>query len=211
MIKINFIASEVAKERNARVRKQAILIYAFAWCVGIFIIFIQVQNDQSVIGAYNKQVSVFKTDIDEVSPQFKQAVQLYSKRNKSKKALGKIYEAVVEPGFILECLGRLADALPANFWLQEVQLSALDKKISADNTKKSGSRKRRMIIRGNLFLNLAAKDSDMLKRFKAVIQESEPFSLAQCDLNLQEMDVKKLANKYSHNFEMAFFWPNEFF
>ena len=211
MIKINFIASEVANERNARVRKQAILFYAFAWCVGILIMVLQLQNNESLVETYNKQISKFKTDMDEVSPQFKQAVQLYSKRNKPQKALAKIYESVVEPGFILECLGSLADTLPANFWLQEVRLLALDKKVSADNTKKSSSRKRTMTIRGNLFLNLAAKDPDMLKRFKSAIQESEPFSLAQCDLNLQEMTVRKFGNKYSHNFEMAFSWANEIF
>jgi len=207
MIKINFIASEVEKEINTRVRKQAILFYAFAWSVGILIMVLQLQNNASFVDTYKKQISKLKTDMDAVSPQFKQAVQLYSKRNKSKKALAKIYESVVQPGFILECLGRLADTLPANFWLQEVRLSALDKKISTDNS----CRKRTMTIRGNLFLDLAAKDPGMLKRFKAVIQESEPFSLAQSDLNLREMDVRKFGNKYSHNFEMAFSWANEFF
>ncbi len=209
MIKINFIASEVEKEINTRVRKQAILFYAFAWSVGILIMVLQLQNNASFVDTYKKQISKLKTDMDAVSPQFKQAVQLYSKRNKSKKVLAKIYESAVPPEFILECLGKLADTLPANFWLQEVRLSALDKKISTNNIK--NHRMRTMTIRGHLFLDLAAKDPGMLKKFKTVIQESEPFSLAQSDLNLREMDVRKFGNKYSHNFEMAFSWANEIF
>ncbi len=148
-----------------------------------------------------------KVAIGDGSPQFRQAVKLYLKRNKSRKGLDKVYQSTVEPGFILECLKKLAVKIPPDFWLTEVRLSTTGKKVFADNNKKKQSFKKEMIVKGNLFLN----EEGALPKFQSVIQKSEPFSLASCKLNFDEMNVRKLENKYSHNFEMTFSWLNEIF
>ncbi|MCH8874356.1 hypothetical protein IH824_16590 [candidate division KSB1 bacterium] len=207
MIKINFIANEVALERNDKIRKRATLFYAFAWAMAILLMFLQYQNNQSLIETYNIEMNKLKVEIDDSSPQFRQAVKLYQEMNKSRKSLDKIYASTVEPGFILECLKRLAVKIPPDFWLTEVRLSTTGKKVVADNNKKKPGFKKEMIVRGSLFLN----EDGALPKFQSVIQKSEPFSLASCKLNFDEMNVRKLDNKYSHNFEMTFSWLNEIF
>ncbi len=207
MIKINFIANEVALERNHKIRKRASLFYAFAWAMAILLMFLQYQNNQTLIEINNKQMTKFKLEIDNISPQFRQAVKLYLKRNKTRKGLDKVYASTVEPGFILECLNRLAVKIPPDFWLTEVRLSTTGKKVVADNNKKKPGFKKEMIVRGSLFLN----EEGALPKFQSVIQKSVPFSLASCKLNFDEMNVRKLENKYSHNFEMTFSWLNEIF
>jgi len=207
LIKINFIANEVALERNHKIRKRASLFYAFAWAMAILLMFLQYQNNQTLIEINKKQMTKFKLEIDNISPQFRQAIKLYLKRNKSRKALDKVYASTVEPGFILECLKRLAVKIPPDFWLTEVRLSTTDKEVSADNNKKKPGFKKEMIVRGSLFLN----EEGALPKFQSVIQKREPFSLASCQLNFNEMSIRKLENKYSHNFEMTFSWLNEIF
>lgn len=207
MIEINFIADEVLLERNDKIRKGTSLFYAFAWGMAILLMFLQYQNNQSLIETYDKQINKLKIDIDDISPQFRQAVKLYLKRNKSRKGLDKVYQSTIEPGFILECLKKLAVKIPPDFWLSEVRLSTTDTKVFTDNNKKKRGFKKKMIVKGNLFLNR----EDALQKFQSVIQKSEPFSLASCQLNLNEMNIRKLENKYSHNFEMTFSWLNEIF
>ncbi len=207
MIKINFIANEVALERNDKIRKRASLFYAFAWAMAILLMFLQYQKNQSLIETYNIEMNKLKVEIDDSSPQFRQAVKLYQEMNKSRKSLDKIYASTIEPAFILECLKSLAEKIPPDFWLTEVRLSTTDKKVFADKKKKKQSFKKEMIVKGNLFLN----EEDALPKFQSVIQKSEPFSLASCKLNFDEMNVRKLENKYSHNFEMTFSWLNEIF
>ncbi len=205
MIKINFIANEVALERDDKIRKRASLFYAFAWAMAILLMFLQFQNNRSLIETYSKQMNKFKVEIDDSSPQFRQAVRLYQEMNKSKKSLVKVYPATIEPGFIFECLKRLAEKIPPDFWLTEVRLSTTGKKVFAVNKKKKPGFKKEMIVRGSLFLN----EEGALPKFKSVMQKSEPFSLASCKLNFNEMNVIKIDNKYSHNFEMTFSWLNE--
>ena len=194
-------------ERNDKMRKRASLFYAFAWAMAILLMFIQYQNNRSLTETYKKQINKFKVEIDDISPRFRQAVKLYLKRNKSRKGLDKVYQSTIEPGFILQCLKKLAVKIPPDFWLSEIRLSTTDKKVFADNNKKKRGFKKKMIIKGNLFLNR----EDALQKFQSVIQKSEPFSLASCQLNLNEMSIRKLENKYSHNFEMTFSWLNEIF
>lgn len=205
MIRINFLADEIAQERKARIRKRTVAVYAAAWFVAILIAFAQFQHNRSLINTYNRQVGKLKVEIDAASPQFKRAVRLYLKRNKSKKALGGFYQSTVEPGFILDTLQNLVKKTPPDFWLNEVTLSTTDKTVSADNEKK-GSAGKQMNIEGNLFL-AHAKSSNALQKYLSEIQASEPFSLAQCRLNLNEMKLKRFGDKYSHNFEMTFSWP----
>ncbi|MCH7676498.1 hypothetical protein IH879_16355 [candidate division KSB1 bacterium] len=207
MIKINFIANEVALERNDKIRKRATLFYAFAWAMAILLMFLQYQNNQSLIETYNIEMNKLKVEIDDSSPQFRQAVKLFQEMNKSRKSLDKVYASTVEPGFILECLKRLAVKIPPDFWLTEVRLSTTGKKVFADNNKKKPGFKKEMIVRGSLFLN----EEGALPKFQSVIQKSEPFSLASCQLNFDEMKFRKIENKYVHNFEMTFSWLNEIF
>jgi len=207
LIKINFIANDVALERNHKIRKGASLFYAFAWAMVILLMFLQYQNNQTLIEIKNKQMTKFKLEIDNISPQFRQAVKLYLKRSKTRKGLDKVYASTVEPGFILACLKRLAMKIPPDFWLTEVRLSTTGKKVSADNNKKKPGFKKEMIVMGSLFLN----EEGALPKFQSVIQKREPFSLASCQLNFNEINIRKLDNQYSHNFEMTFSWLNEIF
>lgn len=206
MIKINFIADEIAQKRNARVRKGAVMVYTVAWGITIISTLIQLQNNRFLIDTYKRQVNRCKAQIDEVSPQFKEAVELYIKRNKSKRKLSQVYASAVETQFILNCLADLTVKLPANFWLQEVHLSATDEGISTDIDKQGFSGGKTMTVTGNLFL---IEKQDALQRFKSAIQQDGLFSLAECRLNLNEMSVKKYGRSYSHNFQMAFSWPEE--
>ncbi len=205
MIKINFIANEMALERDDKIRKREYLFYAFAWAMAILLMFLQFQNNRSLIETYSKQMNKFKVEIDDSSPQFRQAVRLYQEMNKSKKSLEKVYPSTLEPGFIFECLKRMAEKIPPDFWLTEVRLSTTGKKVFAVNKKKKPGFKKEMIVRGSLFLN----EEGALPKFQSVIQKREPFSLASCQLNFNEMSIRKLENKYSHNFEMTFSWLNE--
>lgn len=207
MIKINFIANEVALERNDKIRKRATLFYAFAWAMAILLMFLQYQNNQSLIETYNIEMNKLKVEIDDSSPQFRQAIKLFQEMNKSRKSLDKIYASTVEPAFILECLKKLAVKIPPDFWLTEVRLSTTGKKVFADNKKKKHSFNKEMIVKGNLFLN----EDGALPKFQSVIQKNEPFSLASCQLNFDEMKFSKIANKYVHSFEMTFSWLNKIF
>ena len=207
MIKINFIANEVALERNHKIRKRASLFYAFAWAMAIFLMFLQYQNNQSLIETDNIEMNKLKVEIDDSSPQFRQAVKLYQEMNKSKKSLEKVYPAAIEPGFIFECLKRMAEKIPPDFWLTEVRLSTTGKRVFADNKKKKRGFKKEMIVKGNLFLS----EEGALPKFQSVIQKNEPFSLASCQLNFDEMKFRKIANKYVHSFEMTFSWLNKIF
>lgn len=195
----------MAQERKAWTRKRVIAVYAAAWLAAILIAFAQFQNNRSLIETYKKQMTKFEVEIAAGSPQFRRTVQLYLKRNKSKKALGNIYQSTVEPGFILEALQISAEKTPPDFWLNEVTLSTTDKRSSADNMKESSAGKQ-MNVKGNLFL-AQTKNSNALQKYQSEIQASEPFSQAECRLNLNEMNVRKFGDKYSHNFEMTFLWP----
>lgn len=207
MIKINFIADEILLEKNARIRRRAFLFYVFAWGLASLFMFIQYQNNQSLIATYNKQINKLKVEIDYVSPQFRQAVQLYQQRTESKRGLEKLYQSTVEPEFIFSCLKELAVTVPRDFWLDEVRFSAIDKSILADNNKKKHSFKKQMIVKGNLLLNGISG----IESFQETMQKNEPFSLADCQLDLNEMNVIKLGDDYSHNFEMSFFWTDQIF
>ncbi len=202
MIKINFIAEELLKERNAKIRQRAAFFYVFAWGLASLFMFLQYQNNGSLITTYNKQINKLEGEIDHVSPQFRQAVKLYQHRNERKRKLEKLYPSTVEPGFIFSCLKELAVTVPRDFWLDEVRFSATDKAILADNNKKKQSFKKVMRMKGNLLLNGISG----LESFQETMQKHELFSLARCQLDLNEMNVKKLGDTYSHNFEMSFFW-----
>ncbi len=101
MIKINFIAHEAALERDHKIRKRASLFYAFAWAMAILLMFLQYQNNQTLIEINNKQMTKFKLEIEYMSTLFRQAFKFYVKMNKSRNALDTVYASTVEPGFIL--------------------------------------------------------------------------------------------------------------
>ncbi len=208
MIQVNFIARELAEEKQLRIRKYAILGYSGAWLLALLVVLVQFQSQRSLIHAKRQEIEQFKVKIEQVSPLFQRAVQLYNKRNQHKKKLSHLFDTGIESTFIAESLEKLAQALPANFWLQNVQIAALKTK-GADNKNKAKMQKR-MVISGNVFLDMADQNQDHIKRFQAAIQKSVPFSMAESRLDLNKMSVARMGDRYYHNFEIEFFWPHLF-
>ena len=208
MIKVNFIARELADEKQLKIRKYAILAYSGAWLLALLLVLVQFQSQRSLINAKRQEIDQFKVKIEQVSPLFLRAVQLYNKRNQQKKKLAFLFETGIESTFITESLEKLGQALPANFWLQNVQITALKTK-GADNKNKAKMQKR-MVISGNVFLDMADQNQDHIKKFQAALQKSVPFSMAECRFDLNKMSVARMGDRYYHNFEIEFFWPHMF-
>jgi hypothetical protein len=207
LIRINFIADDIAKEKHAKIRKLAIIGYASVWIVSLGVIFGQYQSQRSENTSHQKSIEDYKKRIEIISPTFQKAVQLYGQRNAHRKELAKIFDRTMEPGFVVESLENLAAVLPENFWLQKLYITS-DKGKKADKKKTKGSKT--MLISGNVLLNMAAKDQEQVKRLLETLGTRKPYSQAERYLDLGKMKVAKLDERYYHNFEMQFSWPNLF-
>ena len=208
MIKVNFIAQELAEEKQLRIKKYAILGYSGAWLLALLVVLVQFQSQRSLINDKRQKIEKFKTKIEQVSPLFQRAVHLYNKRNQHKKKLAHLFRTGIESTFITESLEKLEEALPANFWLQNIEIAA-SKTTGAGNKNKSKMLKR-MVISGNVFLDMADQNQDHIKKFQAALQKSMPFSMAECRFDLNKMSVARLGDRYYHNFEIEFFWTHMF-
>ena len=203
MIKINFIANEITREKYAKIKKYATIGYATAWLISITVVLIQFRGQQSSVRELQNEIHAIKLGIEKVSPQFQQAVSLYQQRNKHRKKLAALYASTVETSFVIESLENLTQTLPKNFWLQNVHITTQGGK-KTDNKRKSKS----MVIRGNVFLDMADENQDHMNKFHKALTGLRPYSLAESKLDPKKMKVSKLKDRYFHNFEIAFSWPD---
>ncbi|MFQ5824557.1 MAG: hypothetical protein ACE5JB_10920 [bacterium] len=208
MIKINFIATELAHEKIARIKRYLTLIYSVAWVISFLFLYLQYQKKQSIISSHYKEIKKIKLKVDKLSPQFQQAVQLYQQRNQHRQKLAKVFDISLESSFVLESLEIVANNIPENIWLNEIQISALDSKELTDNNNKSDTHKKSMFIKGNLVLDLENKNTGQIQQFQNTLQQFSPFSLAQSHFDLSDMNVNKLEERYYHNFIIEFNWLN---
>lgn len=143
-----------------------------------------------------------------ISPQYKQTVHLYGQRKKHQKKLAAILNGAVEKIFVIESLEYLAHTIPKKFWLQKFRISPLGSKKSADNKKGKGSPKISIVIHGNLLVDLDSKKKGEVQQFQNALQKHRPFSLAEGQVDLINVDVRKLQDKYYQNFVLKFNWMN---
>ena len=97
--------------------------------------------------------------------------------------------------------------MPEPFWLQEIQISAFNPNDSDKNNKENKSSEKSMLIKGRVILDLENKSPDKIRQFQNEIKKNRPFSLAQSDLDLSDMKIGKLADRYYHDFTIQFTWP----
>ncbi|MCG8606864.1 hypothetical protein MJD09_17995 [bacterium] len=205
MIRINFIADEIAKEKRAKIRRFVLIGYASFWILSIGYIFARYKSERSEVITDQQKVEEYKEKIEQISPAFQKAVRLYGERNAHKKELAKVFGNSMEPSFVIESLDNLAESLPTNFWLQKLHIAS-DKGKKADKKKTKGSKI--MLISGNVLLDLAAEDKEQVKRLQMTLGKRKPYSRAESYLDLDKMKVTKLGERYFHNFSLQFSWPN---
>ena len=206
MIKINFIADEVMREKYARIRKYIIVAYSLSWIISFIFLYLQIQENQAIIISHNDEIKRLNVKMEKISPPFEQTVYLYGQRKKHQKKLAQILNGAVEKIFVIESLEYLAQTIPKKFWVQDFRISALGSKTSADNKKGKGSPKISMVIHGNLLLDLDSKKKGEVQQFQTALQKHRPFSLAESQLDLINVRMSKLQEKYYQNFVIKFNW-----
>lgn len=206
MIRINFVADEVEHEQREQLRKFIMLIYCLVWAATLFLVFLQFEGKHSELQAYKNRNEYVKSRIIEISPRFKQQLVLFRQRNQYRQKITKHFSAAVESGYILNCLEVVAAEVPENIWLEGIQISAPD---GQDKTKKPNNSKlfgNRMIISGNSFFDITGKNEAQIKQFQEAIEKHPPFKFAKTQLDMQNIKLQKLNERFYHNFKLEFKW-----
>lgn len=209
-IKINFIGKDVALEKYGRLKKYLIWLYCVIWLVSLFFMILHYHKNQVIKQVYYNEIKKLNFKIDKMLPQFQTAIQLYEKRMALQQKLSKLFSSACEITFVRQCLENLAYTMPQNVWLKAIQFSALEKNESHKNTNASATPKSSMVIQGNLLMDFENKDANPIQHFQETLQKYKPYSFAQGRLDLSSMKVKKMEDKYYHNFVIEFAWSNFF-
>jgi len=208
MIRINLLAADVLKKKRLQLRKYLIGVYAILWVVLLMVMYLKIQNNLNFAKQYHKELTLLKTKIDRVAPDFKMAVSLYQQRNRFLTKLSGPIKSTVEPEFILRSLYGLSKKTTNNIWIEEISLSAMENKDKADNNKKPLLKGRSMSLKGNLFVQPKSATPNPVERFYSDLQTEKPFSYAQGKLNLNNMTLRKIDARYSYNFVIQFNWED---
>lgn len=206
MITINFIATELAHKKNARIKRYLIISYCLAWAISLLFMYLQYLKKESLISSYHNEIKKTKLKIDKLAPQFQQAVHLYHKRKQHQQKLMKVFNTSMESNFVLKSLEIVAKRIPENFWLSEIQISSLDSKDFTDNNNGSVTYNKSLVIKGNHFLDLENKNAGQIQQFQNTLKKFAPFSLAESRIDLSDMNVDKLGDRYYRNFVLVFRW-----
>ena len=208
LIKINFIADELALEKQKKIKKNTRTIYIGACSISFLLLAVSFLSQQSQIKSYESQIYNLKQEIEIISPHYQKAVHLYTQRNQRKKKLSNIVNDIFESSFILESLNNLAKTIPENFWLKKIHFTTLDSKKFDDNKKKKSSAIKSMVIEGQLFIDSGNENPKEVQQFQKELQSRRPFSMAKSRVDLSDLNIGKVGERYFHKFTVEFAWIN---
>jgi len=206
MIRVNLLASDLERQKRSRLRRRLILAYALTWIVVIVAAVFSVRADRTSMQIHQQEIDTLIAKIDAVSPGFKRAVALYQERVALRSNLAFVIDTTVEPQFVLQSLLGLSERLPEHVWLEEMWFSAMENTGGADNQGKPDVREKSMVLTGNLFVGEQSNVQNPVQTLCKEIQRSAPFSFADGEIDLTDMRVKKINNRYAHDFVLRFRW-----
>lgn len=207
MIRINFNEAQLQDVMSRRFQRKVKMAYGVLWLVSLLAVGLQVLINQSLAHSYRTQILFLNSKTESLSPRFQRAVTLYEQRSRYKNKLSKLKTRTVDAAFVAEGLKDLAQAVPANFWIEQVEFSTL-KKINSANTDKKAAETKAMVIRGRSFIDLNQENPEQVRNFRDKLRKMAPFTIAKSRLDLSKMKVGKIGEKYFHNFSIEFAWPN---
>ena len=203
---MNFIADELAQEQKNLGRRYAMVGYVILWVLSLGLAIVRISQIRNVTKTYKQEITRVENKLEKLSPHFQKAVYLYQRKRQQQKKLTAVEEMAFEPRFILESLQGVTQTMPASIWLRKVHISALDGSETDDNKGVGASSIRSMIIEGNLYLNDEERNRQQIQEFKNALARLRPFAQAQARLDLSDMEVKRIANRYFYNFRLEYVW-----
>lgn len=206
MIRVNFLEADLRAKRVARLKRRLTATYVSGCLLLLIAALTAAQNNYRIAGSYTHEFQRMKLKIDQVAPQFKKAVSLYQQRNRIRKTMVNLTDSTVEPAFLLQSLLSLSNNVPDNIWIEEIRFPATENTSKADNKKRHAANGKSLFLKGNLFVAMQGKTLNPLDTFQKRIQAQAPFANTQCQVNLHDMRIKKVDDRFAHDFAMRFDW-----
>lgn len=200
----------VVQEKLKHLRKGVILCYVVVWIITLIFNSQQYLKYKSNRKVYQEKVEQMQTKLEQIIPKFDRVMRQYHERNRYKEELVRNIGPAVSPEFVLESLEKLSLHIFDNAWLDELKFSVFDPGLTDDDEPESDAVNMNflMVLKGNMFLDFDDQNSDKLQNLIDTINATNPFSLAKSQLDLSNMKVNKLNEKYYHNFSIEYFWSD---
>lgn len=211
MIDINFIGNDIAREKFLWMKRLFLSVYCLAWVLSLFAIFVQYRTNKIERTRYAKSYHGLKLKLEKDAPRFEQAIQLFVEKNQAVRTLRNQIGAAVSAEFVLRSLEIVLAKIDESVWLSEVAFSIPTNNTESDELEEEPESENvpfSLLIKGNIILDLNNKNSDQLHNLVNQIKGESPFSMAQSRLDLADMKIKKLNEKYYHNFTIEFLWSD---
>lgn len=209
VLKINFIADALTEQKHKRIRQRLIIVYVAAWVLALFAMALDYRKYQVMKEVYVGHIEDFTRRIEDLSSPLTKALALDKKRMKHKRQIEKVLSSAIQSADLLHSLAGVARVLPGNAWVEEIEMTALTDLVGDKNPspKQRMPANFHMRLRCNLFLDLNERGATQFQDLQRELQASQPFVQAKAVVDYENMKVGKMNDRYYHNFEMEFFWP----
>lgn len=185
------------------------LIYGIAWSLSISWGVWHFHLNQSHGKVLARNLARLERKVAQSTPELELAMELFETRKQEAQDLIAAIGPAVSVEFVTQCVTELARQIPKGLWLDSLAFGSLQAADLSDGDESAAINTYfSMTIRGNLFFEANSQESEHLQNFLKRLKNVAPFDAAAARLDLSNMKVQKLQNRYFHNFTIEFIWSD---